>query len=185
VIGTKFLMAGFGAAWSGSRWTAVGSDDLSLGGGNTILTSLDGLTWTSAGISGTVFTWAGTAVAWNGTRWVAVGYNLSNSNTILTSVDGLVWSVGLGSLFTSAGRGIAWNGLTWTAVGNDQTGTNAGIRTSTDGVTWSNVTGTSLPTYFSSVGTNTPFWKSVPTSDQEAISRILFAIYNLRGNVPI
>ena len=59
-------------------WVAVGS-----GGGNTIATSTDGITW--AGRGATVFNAVGRGVAYGNNLWVAVGYG--EGNTIATSTD--------------------------------------------------------------------------------------------------
>ena len=103
-------------------------------GTNKLLTSTDGLQWST--VSGTTFTTAGYGVAWNGAMWVAVG---EGTNTILFSSDGISWTPASGTTFTSVGWGVAWNGTRWIAVGQ---GTNT-ILTSVDGMNWtaSGITG--------------------------------------------
>ena len=76
-----FTSSGNGIAWNGNQWVAVGS------GGNTIMYSTDGFTWTAAASS--CFTTAGNGVTWNGTRWIATG---SGTNVIGYSSDGSTWS---------------------------------------------------------------------------------------------
>ena len=104
-------------------------------GTNKLLTSTDGLQWST--VSGTTFTTAGYGVAWNGAMWVAVG---EGTNTILFSSDGISWTPASGTTFTSVGWGVAWNGTRWVAVGQ---GTNT-ILTSADGLTWTTVSGTTF-----------------------------------------
>jgi hypothetical protein len=104
-----------GIAWSGSRFVAVG-------GSGTILTSLDGNTWT-AQASGTSQELRG--VAWSGSRFVAVGDN----GTILTSLDGNTWTAQASSASQEL-DGVAWSGSRFVAVGNHE------ILTSPDGNTW-------------------------------------------------
>jgi hypothetical protein len=85
-LGTgRFSSAGYGVAWNGTRWVAVGQ------GTNSIAYSADGITWTGLG-TGTFSTY-GVGVAWNGTRWVAVG---RGTNSIAWSADGVTWT-GLGT----------------------------------------------------------------------------------------
>lgn len=103
-----FTSSGNGVAWNGVRWVAVGA------GGNTILYSTNGITWTAA--TSSCFTTAGNGVTWNGTRWVATG---SGTNTIGFSSDGSTWTsrivqttlspqlTGLGT-YTWIQNGVAW-----------------------------------------------------------------------------
>ena len=79
-----FTTSGNGVAWNGNQWVAVGS------GGNTILYSSNGLTWTAAASS--CFTTAGNGVTWNGTRWVATG---TGTIGIGYSSDGSTWTGGI------------------------------------------------------------------------------------------
>jgi hypothetical protein len=79
-----FTTSGNGVAWNGVRWVAVGS------GGNTIVYSTNGITWTPAASS--CFTTAGNGVTWNGTRWVATGVGTIG---IGYSSDGSTWTGGI------------------------------------------------------------------------------------------
>jgi hypothetical protein len=94
---------GYGVAWNGSRWVAVGY------GNRNILTSVDGLSWTPANngfISGGG-PGQGNGVAWNGLRWVAVG---QGDEPILTSTDGLSWTGATGGFPASGSAfGVASN----------------------------------------------------------------------------
>jgi hypothetical protein len=79
-----FTTSGNSVAWNGTRWSAVGS------GGNTIVYSADGITWTPA--TSSCFTIAGNGISWNGTQWVATG---SGTNLIGYSSDGSTWTGGV------------------------------------------------------------------------------------------
>ena len=68
----------------------------------TILTSPDGITWTTQA-SGT-FNWLH-GITWSGTQFAAVG----DSATILTSPDGITWTT-QSSDTTSGLNGITWSG---------------------------------------------------------------------------
>jgi hypothetical protein len=110
----------------GLLYVAMGS------GGNTISTSIDGISWIGRGK--TVFTTAGISVAFGqdssgAALWVAVGIG---GNTIATSTDGIAWTGRGSSVITTQGRGVVYyNGL-WVAAGQ---GGNT-IATSTDGIIW-------------------------------------------------
>jgi hypothetical protein len=93
-------VGGYGIAWNGSLWVAVGQAG---NVNNTIITSTDGITWTGRGT--TVFSTYGYGVAWNGSVWVAVG---TGGFTVATSSDGITWT-GLAPslLFSTQGMGIA------------------------------------------------------------------------------
>lgn len=132
----RFLTAGYNIAWANNQWMAVGE------GGNTISSSIDGITWTGREAS-VVFTRA-RGVAYGANIWVAVG---EGGNTIATSTDGIVW-IGLGATtFTTAGNNVSWNGTRFVAVGQ---GGNT-VATSVNGSTWSAVVGTPFATYGSDV----------------------------------
>ena len=138
---------GYGVAWNGTLWVAVGQGTAAGGASTTtIATSPDGITWTPVNNSNYLF-YPGYGVDWNGTLWVAVGGVGEGTNTIATSPDGITWT-GLGtSIFSQYGRGVAWNG-TLPKIKNQQPivavgqGTNS-IATSYDGITWTGL-GTSI-----------------------------------------
>lgn len=97
---------------------------VAVGTGGTIVTSNDGVSWSSA-TSGTGQDLWGIAPTSQG--WVAVGGN----GTVLTSTDGSQWtaaSSGTGALL----RDVAFNGGTYVAVGSGGT-----VITSSDGQSWS------------------------------------------------
>jgi hypothetical protein len=85
-------------AWSGDRFVAVGF--------STILTSLDGGTWSAQTMPGGGFN----AVTWGGDQFVVVGYDIS------TSPDAIKWTERrVRGEFNSGG--VAWSGTRFVAVG--------------------------------------------------------------------
>ena len=120
-----FSNAGYGVAWNGTRFVAVGQ------GTNSIAYSTDGISWTGAVNSTLIFSGLGFGIGWNGTRWVAVG---TGTNCIAYSPNGINWTPVINStnIFSIAGLGVVGNGTTWVAVG---LGTNS-IAYSSDGITW-------------------------------------------------
>jgi hypothetical protein len=130
--GTQFTIAGYGVAYGGGKYTAVGE------GGNTILnsqTSSPPDTWTNAGITNS-FDLRGRAIAYGASKWVACGED-SGGNTIKYSADQQTWSDVAGP-FSVAGFGIDYDGSNlWVAVG--QGGATSNILYSGDIVNWSNV----------------------------------------------
>jgi len=104
--------------WSGTQFVAVG-------GPGSILTSPDGISWTSR-TSGTGN--ALTGVTWSGTQFVAVGSG--TGGIILTSPDGITWTSRTSGT-QSFLSGVTWSGTRFVAVGSMGT-----ILTSPDGITW-------------------------------------------------
>ena len=137
-LGNVFSSIGFGIAWSGIRWVAVGSEV------DTIAYSSDGITWN--GIGNTIFSTNGSDVAWNGSIWVAVG---SGTNSIAWSSDGITW-IGLGTSIFTDGYSVAWNGIRWVATGDNSINS---IAYSSDGITWTGI-GTSIFQYGNGVAGN-------------------------------
>ena len=71
--------------WTGGQYAVVGNE-------GTILTSPDGITWTSQS-SGTTGNLNG--ITWNGNQFAAVGSLIAfefAESTILTSPDGIIWT---------------------------------------------------------------------------------------------
>ena len=146
-----FTDGGSSVAYGNGLWVAVGQN--SGGGGNNIITSIDGQTWST--VSGTQFTGGiGNGVAYENGLWVAVG---SGTNTILTSTNGTSWSAVTGTTFTTDGSAIAYGNGLWVAVGS---GTNT-ILTSTDGTSWSAVSGTTFSSQGSGVAYGNGLWVAV------------------------
>jgi len=149
---------GYGAAWNGSYWVAVGTNgDSSV----CIVKSSDGVNWTPS-TDNPFAGGAGFGIAWNGSYWVAVGYNGSNSVTIARSTDGLHWTPSSNAFSNTygAGRKIAWNGSYWVAAGQDGN-INVSIVTSTDGITWTPSTNSPLPGGAYGIGWNGSYWVAV------------------------
>src|SRR5207245_8623170 len=106
------------ATWAGTQFVAVG-----LGG--TILTSPDGIAWTSRK-SGPSWE-ALQGVAWSGTRLVVTS---ASGGTVSTSPDGIAWT-GHSGVAPQALLDVCWSGSQFVAVGYSGT-----IITSPNGLTW-------------------------------------------------
>jgi hypothetical protein len=178
-LGITFGVAGFGVAYNGvNRWVAVGLD-ISTGGGNTILTSLDGVTWTNVGITGQ-FSSRGFSVAWNGSMWVAIGVTgvFGSVQSILTSTNGLNWTPANGFPFGTVaifGGDVTWAGSNWIATAD---GTPSTILTSINGMDWVPASGTTFASIGYGVAT-TNVWKNTPTSYDDAIKQLSLNIYRM------
>ena len=141
-LGNVLFEQGYGVAWNGKMWVAVGLSSRSGNTANTIAycetDPMNLANWW--GLGTTVFSGAGRGVAWNGSMWVAVG---TGQNSIAWSYDGKNWN-GLGrKVLGGGGYGVACNGLTgsksmWVATGSRGGGGGAqgGIAYSTDGKNW-------------------------------------------------
>jgi hypothetical protein len=94
----------YSTAWAGSQYVVVGA-------GGTILTSPDGIRWTSQN-SGTPY--ALSSVIWADSQYVTVG------NVILASPNGVTWTpASLGS--PNALNSVTWMGSQYVAVGQGNT----------------------------------------------------------------
>jgi len=128
---------GFGVAWNGSLWIAVGGSGNGRGGQTNIAYSSDGKNWQD----GNIRFQEGYSITWGNGMWIATGKpNGLQSGGIAYSYSGiddwqLATATGGNVLFTKAGRGAAWNGSLWIAVGE---GTNTMV-SSTDGINWTPV----------------------------------------------
>jgi hypothetical protein len=134
--GLVFNTAGYCLAWDGYKWLAGGD-----GGTYSIFASEDGITW--VGVENTkavLFTSYVHGIAWNGSMWVAVGSSTYPTPLVpfilAYSYDGYVWNGVVISNVTN-GYTVSWNGSSWIA---GFIGTNK-MYSSTDGITWSNVSG--------------------------------------------
>lgn len=129
-----------GVAWSGGRFVAVGNN-------GTILTSLDGSTWTpvtsASGASRRLW-----GIAWGDRRFVAVGSTGTGASlrwAILTSPDGIRWTAAESDTSGSLSD-VAWNGTRFVAVGGwriltspngtEENGTILASPKALSGVTW-------------------------------------------------
>lgn len=101
----------------------------SSGSGNRVMTSPDGVTWTTRSTSGLDNTWR--SVAYGNGVFVAVSYD----GNAMTSTDGITWidrSPPAGHFFTR----IAFGNGVFVAVANSGGGASTYICTTTDGITW-------------------------------------------------
>ena len=118
----------YSLCWNGSFF--IGG----LSGGNRLIKSVDGDTWTSPTITGlsisNIFD-----IKWNGSIFVAVG----NARAIFYSADGLSWNTGsITGVLTNLPLTITWNGTYW-VVGGENNGP-LYILYSQDGITWTEST---------------------------------------------
>jgi hypothetical protein len=132
------------AGWQSVVWDPTNSKFIAVassGAGNRTMSSSDGTTWTAHA--------AAAAKTWN---WVAASTTVvvaaasgTSVQQIMTSTDGGVnwtlqthtsWNVGLG-VVSQGHSGLAWSAAVGVfAIGAQTGGTNYGIITSPDGVTW-------------------------------------------------
>ena len=99
-----FSSIGYGVAWNGIRFLAVGE-----GVTNTIGYSTDGISWIPGGK--TVFTVRGRGIAWNNTRWIGTGEGgnaIAEAGDNVTLSAPLTWARFGTSVFTT-GLGVASN----------------------------------------------------------------------------
>jgi hypothetical protein len=118
--------------WDGSKWVALASD-------NVIYTTTDFVTWTAAGVCGDK---AGgldmTCIAYYSGTYVAVG----NYGVIQTSTDLVAWTSqtsGIASNSTNYIVKVIHDGTKWIAAGYFNTTSAPIFLTSTDAVTWTNL----------------------------------------------
>ncbi len=126
---------------------------VAVGDNGAILTSADGVTWTSRN-SGTPVDTILYGVTHGNGKYVAMGYRyVAATNTIygviLTSPDGVTWTSQSSGVPTNILQGVTYGNGKFVAVGGDWNGTNYyGVTlTSTDGVTWISQTLTSIKLY--------------------------------------
>ena len=134
---------GFGVAWNGSMWLAVGDGSRS----SAVYYSKNGIIWTAVGLyfsdrqyrvqygfgvsaqnENLYLQNIGYGVSWNGKAWVIVGYTpYANPNSISGKIDSKIYYVtsaadlnyytnGISAALVSI-VGVAWNGTMWVAVG--------------------------------------------------------------------
>jgi gliding motility-associated-like protein len=139
-------------AYGNGLWVAVANS----GTGNRVMTSPDGITWTSQ-TSAADNNW--TSVAYGNGLWVAVA-NTGTGNRVMTSPDGITWTARTSAAnnnWTSVAYG---NGL-WVAVASSGTGNR--VMTSPDGVTWT-IRNSAANTSWSSVQYGNGLWVAVASS---------------------
>jgi hypothetical protein len=106
-----------GVAWNGTRYVAVGIY-------GTILTSVDGVSWSEA-TTGSAASFLG--VAWSGSQFAVVG----SPSAVMTSSDGLSWTNRTAPEANQSVRNVVWNGSEFVAFG-----LMSEVWASADGVTW-------------------------------------------------
>ena len=138
---TSVFTTGYGIAYNGFRYVAVGT------GTNSIGYSSDGITWTGSGSS--ILTTA-YGVTWTNSIWIAVGSSASNS--IAYSIDGITWTGITGTtIFSTRGSYISTNNLKQAKVSIKHssiaygTGNNT-LAYSLNGITWSGLGSTMFST---------------------------------------
>ena len=127
-------------AWSGTKFVAVG--------GNTILTSSDGVTWTTQTL-GTANTLS--SVIWAGNQFVAVGDGPGSVGAVFTSLDGVTWTTQNLSMAPNL-YGVAWSGTNFVAVGFG-----GAIITSSNGSSWTAQTSGSTKDLYGATSSGTMF----------------------------
>ena len=89
--GSKYSDTCNKVAWNGSYWIAIGTNSQSgpFLNPNPILTSTNGIVWTSTNSSNLLFLYA---LIWSGTRWITTGRNMETYDCyILISTNGIDW----------------------------------------------------------------------------------------------
>ena len=163
---------GLSIKWNGQYWIA---------GGSSLVKSYDGINWSA--ITANPFNGgACSGIDWNGTTWLAGGYNSVPNGVLAYSTDGDNWTTATHPLNVQVIR-VRWDSDKWIVGGNDSSNTIVLIK-STNLTSWSQISTTGL-TDASGIATTTPFWKTVPSSNEEAIKKILTTLFQLNGNIPI
>ena len=172
--GNDFLSVGYGVAWNGTMWVAVG---FAVTNGNSIIYSYDGINWIKItnNITDYVF-----SIAWNGTMWVAAG------NPYLYSYNGITWNSISGIAYA---RGIAFNSKrpnTITFPTNLMVlggqGSNM-IAYSYDGTVWTGVTDSNsiFSTFMLGVAWNGTMWVGVGGQGQSNTYTIAYSYNGVTG----
>lgn len=128
----------FSVEFGNGRWVAVAQ-----GGTNRLMTSTDGATWTTEGltfngVAGGPVDGDWRAIRYANNMWLAAGFD----GRVMTSSDGLAWSsVGVTGLSANEDfNSVAYKSGAWVAVGSAST-----VMRSVDGLTWTNSGVTGVP----------------------------------------
>ena len=146
----------------GNVQTAVNHDftsqDAQTRGGFVCLPELGaepfGTTWTTGTAYATV-TW--NDVTYGNGVWVAVGVDAAGYGTVMTSPDGSNWTQTI-LVLAPPFQAVEFGNGVFVAVGKLNTGVTTGIRTSTDGVTWTNPVSNSTSDHNMSVAYGNGKW---------------------------
>lgn len=98
-----------------------------------VMTSPDGLTWTTRTVSDAGFT-EFTCSVWTGTRFVLGGTHIQRGTVLVTSEDGITWTKRTADLL--AVNALAWTGSHVVAAGLSSRIATGDIFVSLDGTTW-------------------------------------------------
>ena len=118
-------------AFNGLIWLAGGA------GGQTLLTSKDGVNWVTTGIVTTGLPQTAIfGLAWANSLglWCAVGYG---TNTVATSINGLTWNApATTQLFNTCANAVGWNGTYFVVTGSQTSYLLYSVIYSRDGLNW-------------------------------------------------
>lgn len=131
--------------YNGTNFLIVGFDTITI---NTVyyLTSPDGITWTESNYA--TPTHLPTDIASNGTDFVSLIPNGTNTSVNWVSSDGNTWTAYTDSVIASKEVWfIQSNGTTYLAMGCNSSDSFFTAATSTNGITWTNVGVTPVPSY--------------------------------------
>ena len=134
------LKVGYGVAWTGSNWVAVGEGNTETGINGIIYSDASAQIWTVVETN-LLTSIRGIDYDSNSELLVAVGVGNSTTSIIYSDISINVWTgIENGIFFTgtfgSTGNAIAWNGSQWAAVGNSDNNT---IATSDNGKDWNSI----------------------------------------------
>ena len=149
--------------WGNGLFVAVASS----GVGNRVMTSPDGVTWTSR-TSAADNNWS--AVTWGNNLYVAVS-NTGTTNRVMTSPDGITWTIRTSAADNSWTDITYGNGL-FVAVSSSGTGNR--VMTSSDGITWTSRTSAADNTWQTVTYGNGLF---VAVSDSGTTNRVMTLTY--------
>jgi len=148
---------GYGIAYNGTRWVAVGTGNVV-----SVAYSNNGTSWNQIPNNNNPFYTSnnpfgtGYGVAWNGQMWVAVG---TGGNQTAYSYNGVKWTqTGSGFGSSNVGYCVAWNGKMWVAGGKSDSNN---ILYSYDGVKWTSANSSTYNgngTYVKGISWNGSMW---------------------------
>ena len=134
------LKVGYGVAWTGSNWVAVGEGNTETGINGIIYSDASAQIWTVVETN-LLTSIRGIAYDSNSELLVAVGVGNTTTSIIYSDISINIWTgiengIFYTGTFGSTGNAIAWNGSQWAAVGNSDNNT---IATSDNGKDWNSI----------------------------------------------